>query len=421
MPKPSDLPAFLKYQSFRVEPGLYIVEPKGGRTYQARCRVDGQWHYTGTETADFQAAKQFAMRWVRQLRAGRAGYETVQQAADAYFDSIREPGKRAYHKATFAATREFWTPGMGRPSVVVADIDTPKLLEFTRWRQVQSPNGRSQNARITSNTMHKDLVTLRQILKFAVARGVISNVPLFPGVHIIGTIEKNVQPWLMPDEWKRLIAAANERINEAANIRTREQRTELRDFLLWMHATGLRVDEAAHMQVRDCTIKHAKAPWTSIDARTLPMYHQTRGVRGEQIAYRRKSKTEGLMQVRKPYVELRLRVSKTGPRVCQSRAYADAIFRRLAKDKAPTDLLFREHHRDAFRELLIAADLRENDYGVPRNSKCLRPTAISHWLLDYEGKIPLQWLAANCGTSIVMLQDHYLKRLGLAMDGSAWL
>ena len=36
-------------------------------------------------------------------------------------------------------------------------------------------------------------------------------------------------------------------------------------------------------------------------------------------------------------------------------------------------------------------------------------------------RIPLSWLAANVGTSITMLQQFYVKRLGLALDGSAWL
>lgn len=377
------------------------------------------------ETADFRQAAQFAREWFRGLKAGREGAETVQQAADAYVRSIRDDGKRAYHTATFAATKHFWTPGMGRPPVCVADITTPKLLEFVEWRQVQSPRGRSENTRITSSTLHKDLVTLRQIIKYAVARGVISRVPDFPGVHIVGSIENNPQPWLTPAEWEHLIAVAMQRIIEPPNVRTRDQRQELRDFLLFMHGTGLRVDEARALQVRDCTIKVAKtAPWQSIPAPAVEeaaAYGETRGVRGEQIEYRRsKAQGEALMQVRLPYVWIEVRESKTGPRPCQSRAYADAVFKRLAKDKQPTVLLFREHHRDAFRELLIAAGLRKNKYGRPRNLKCLRPTAISHWLID-KPTIPLQWLATNCGTSITMLQDFYVKRLGLAVDGSAWL
>ena len=48
-------------------------------------------------------------------------------------------------------------------------------------------------------------------------------------------------------------------------------------------------------------------------------------MRREHIEYRKRSKDEGLIRVRYPYVEIRVRVSKTGPRLSQLRAYADAV------------------------------------------------------------------------------------------------
>lgn len=410
--------AFEKYRSFRLETGLYLIEPVGGRTYQARARVEGQWRYVGTETADIKAAEQFAVRWFRHLHAGSEGHETVQQAADAYFKSIRDPGKRAYHSTTFKATKDYWSPGMGRPGVMVTEIDTPKLLAFVKWRQDQSPRGRSQNARITANTMHKDLVTLRQVLKYAVARGAIPRVPDFPGAHIIGSIERNPLPWLAPDEWKRLLKVADERIANAPNPRTERQRRELKDFLLFMHATAMRVDEAYGLQVRDVTVAYSEMVDPPADVELPKVFTSVveaftdgnRVARGKWV----------LQGVSMPYLKIQVRTSKTGARVCHSRVGIFATFERLSAGKEPTDPLFRERHRDGFRELLTAAKLRTNAHGLPRNAKCLRPTAISHWLLD-KPTIPLSWLAANSGTSIVMLQDFYVRRLGLALDGSAWL
>jgi len=398
---------FARYQSFTLEAGLYLVEPKGGRTYQARARVDGRWQYTGTETADYRAAEQFARRWFRQLKAGQDGHETIAQAATAYFESIRDPNKRKYHETKWEAVREFWSPGFDRKSIVVAAIDTPKILEFVQWRQKRTTLGRSANGQITANTLHKDLVTLRQILKFAVARGVISNVPVFPGAHIIGSIEANPQPWLTKDEWKRLMQVAADRIKAAPNTRTRAQRQELRDFCEFMLMTGLRVDEARKLQVRDVAIAYTDktAPGVIPAPTSKPFTKSRRNV---------------MVQFQHPYFRIRVRESKTGPRVCHSRIGGYLVLGRLTEGKAPTDRLFREHHRDSFRELLIAAGLRTNAYGLPRNTKCLRPTAISHWLLD-KPTIPLSWLAANCGTSITMLQSFYVKRLGLNLDGSAWL
>jgi integrase len=400
--------AFAANRTFKLERGLYLLEGKGSRTYAARAWVEGAWRYTNLGTADYAQASLAAVRWFRQIPAGKskATGETVQQAADAFLQSVPDEGKRANHAERWQAIRPFFAPGFGREALLVAEVDSPRLMRLVDWK-------RQQNQRVTPSTIRKDLVSVRQILKHAIFRGVINTLPVFPGAQQVGSVDSNPQPWLDKQEWKHLLTVANERINEAANVRTRRQREELRNFIQLMHATGLRVDEARHLQVRDCTVKLTEpVTWESIDVRTLPDE-----LRKDAIEAQR-NRAEKF--IRFPYVEIRLRQSKTGPRVCQSRAFADDVFRRLAKDKKPADPLFGEHHRDAFRELLTAANLRTNHHGRPRNAKCLRPTAISHWILD-RPTIPLSWLAANCGTSITMLQNFYIKRLGLALDGSAWL
>jgi hypothetical protein len=149
---------FAAERLFRVERGLYIREPKNGRTFQARCRIDGKWRTVGTDTTDFNAAEAFARRWYRQLHAGTDGHETIAQAADAFLKSIRDDDKRAYHQMKWEAVREFWSPGFDRPSALVTEVDSLKLVEFVQWRQARTTLGRSNNASITANTVHKDLV-----------------------------------------------------------------------------------------------------------------------------------------------------------------------------------------------------------------------------------------------------------------------
>lgn len=405
--------AFTANRTFTLERGLYLIEGKGGLNYTARAWRDGGWRYTNLGTANYQQATTAAVRWFRDLPAtrGKATGETMAQAAESFFQSVRNDDKRANHAERWQAIRPFFSPGFGRAEKCVSEVDSPLLMTLVDWK-------RQQNPRVSASTIRKDLVSVRQILKHAIMRGVISSLPTFPGAQQVGSIESNPQPWLDKKEWDHLLAVANERIDEASNVRTRQQREELRDWMLFMHATGLRVDEARHLQVRDCARKlAAPVSWDSVDLKALPP-----AIRKEAIEHMRRKTKEEKQQptVRFPYVEIKLRKSKTGPRVCQSRLFADDILERLAKGKKPTDPLFREHHRDAFRELLIASGLRENGYGHPRNAKCLRPTAISHWLID-RPTIPLSWLAANCGTSITMLQQFYVKRLGLALDGSAWL
>jgi hypothetical protein len=94
-------------------------------------------------------------------------------------------------------------------------------------------------------------------------------------------------------------------------------------------------------------------------------------------------------------------------------------FRSLVKRKnlKGTDKLFDEHHRDAFRELLIAAKLRSAN-GMKRNLKSVRCTGLMLWILA-EPNVNLQLLADNAGTSVQMLSQFYLKPLNVRLNREA--
>ena len=53
------------------------------------------------------------------------------------------------------------------------------------------------------------------------------------------------------------------------------------------------------------------------------------------------------------------------------------MFKRRSEGLKPHDRLWRTSQRDGFRELLIAVGLRYDAFGVERNLKSLRVTAIS--------------------------------------------
>jgi len=391
--------AFERNRTLTLQRGLYLLEQRAGTSYAARAWIDGGWKYTNLETSDYQKAERQALLWFRRLKP-TALSETMSTAMDSYLASIRDARKRTNHTWRWNAWREFFAPGMGRPDVRVDEIDSPKLLAFVEWRQSTTPN-------IKAQSLKKDLSTIRQCLKHAVMRGVIGIVPTFPGAHVLGRVVENPQPWLTKDEWSKLLKTAQERITDASNVRTRAQRTELLVFLHFMHATCMRVDEARHVRARDCVVKYTKAAPREVIER-----------RAREAGKRYKKGAIVALDVQLRYLEIVVHVSKTGPRTTLSRVIAPMVVDWIAARK-PGDLVFGEHHRDAFRELLIAANLRKTPYGL-RNAKSLRPTAISHWLIA-QPTIPLSWLAANVGTSITMLQQFYVKRLGLALDGLAWL
>jgi hypothetical protein len=112
------------------------------------------------------------------------------------------------------------------------------------------------------------------------------------------------------------------------------------------------------------------------------------------------------------YLEMRLQ-GKRGMRKSKFRPEAIAIFERVVKrgNLQPDDLLSAEHHRDGFRELLIAAGLRS----AGRNLKCPLSTGLMLTILR-NPRINLKLLAENAGTSVAMLDQFYLKRLTVDMD-----
>src|SRR5262245_1683138 len=128
--------AFARYRALRIERGLYLVEAKGGRTYAARCRIEGRWQYENLNTSDYRQAEQAALKWFRSLAAGKhSDGETMATAVTTYLDSIRDAGKRRNHHWRWQAMRDFWAPGMGRPPIFVADIDSPMLVAFVEWKR----------------------------------------------------------------------------------------------------------------------------------------------------------------------------------------------------------------------------------------------------------------------------------------------
>ncbi len=75
--------------------------------------------------------------------------------------------------------------------------------------------------------------------------------------------------------------------------------------------------------------------------------------------------------------------------------------------------VFPQHHRDAFRELLKAADLYTDAQGFTRNYKSLRATSISFALLEPSPN--LLAIARNAGTSLTMIDQFYARRLSSEM------
>jgi hypothetical protein len=115
-----------------------------------------------------------------------------------------------------------------------------------------------------------------------------------------------------------------------------------------------------------------------------------------------------------PYLVIDVQ-GKRGHRQAIAGGSAVTIFKRRSAGLTPTDRLWAHGQRDSFRELLIAAKLRTDAFGMERNLKSLRATAISFRILAQAPTPNLLMIARNAGTSVNMIDAFYARRLSAEM------
>lgn len=286
---------------------------------------------------------------------------TIGELWPSYQVTLRKTAKQ-YAKWRWEPIADVWRP------VSVRAVNARTFREFFVWRR-KGVKG------VGVNTLHKDCVLIRQILKYAVEQDLIERIPLIPSP---GRIVANPRPWLTRQEWTHLLAVSKQRIADAPNARTKRQRQDVHDFAIMMVGSMRRVDELRTLRFGDCGLAT-----TSNGELTLVM--RVEGKRGHRT-------------------------------VIGTWEAADVYGYRLhtPERQADTGLVFNgEHHRDGFRELLIATGLRvDQKTGFQRNLKSLRAIAISFRVL---AGADLLTIARNAGTSIAMIDQFYARRLTAEM------
>jgi hypothetical protein len=328
--------------------------------YQARAFIDGRQRGTSTKTTDIRTAYRVAESWYRQERRAGQGAAIDRLSvdpilADVYrgYVSALEKRKRPEVEKRWSPIEDFWK------NVRLIEIGPKTFRDFYVWRRRHTKD-------IGAHTLHKDNVLVRQVLKYGIEQEMLDRLPIIPKP---GKINTNPRPWLTESEWQHLRAVSRTRIDAArGNGRLLQQRIDTDHFMRFMVSSCGRVNEIRGVRFRDC-------------------------------CYR-------LSETGAGNVLICAVTGKSGPRNVV--ADADAVEIISAREGKPDEFVFSEHHRDCFRELLIAAKLRTDAEGLTRNFKSLRATAISRLVLA--GK-DLMFISRNAGTSIQMIDTYYAKRL----------
>jgi integrase len=129
---------------------------------------------------------------------------------------------------------------------------TPALVQDYRIHRHEDGKGRHGTIP-TRSTMHKDIVTLRQVLKSAMRNGWLDHMPdLSEPYRTSGKISHRA--WLSPEEYKQLYEATRRRVENPPKKRWKSSCEQAHDYVLFMANTGLRPDEASRLEFRDVSI-----------------------------------------------------------------------------------------------------------------------------------------------------------------------
>jgi integrase len=370
-----------------LEDGRLTIFKRSG-VYYARIRLASQkYFWRSLKTTDEQTA----------IRAGRKLLFQLEQRADQGLppksklfsavidDYVRYRERDHAHGKTsdgmlkqIVRVSKFWREYAG--AMPVEEIDDKVMREFIPWRRDYYSKFKilPKNAKLhpTDKTLQWDMMLGKAIIKWANEQGLRGNQSL-PTVTFTPK-KKRVRPAFEIPEYRRLWRTMYKRINYAKDDRTRRSRELLRDYVLVLANSGMRIGEANNLGIRD----------------VIP-FRDDKG----RVNYR--------FIVR----------GKTGERdVILRSAVASRVDKLLAKRRGedPNNFLFAMPDGskvitliDQLNSALKQAGIQKNGFGEKYSLYSLRHfyavTALRNGIGVFE-------VARNMGTSVQMIQEYYGKQ-----------
>ncbi|MGR9323364.1 tyrosine-type recombinase/integrase [Rhizobium leguminosarum] len=361
---------------------VLVYRRENSKRWQCSTRINGRNWRMSTGEDSLALAKEFAEDWFFRMRAKEKGgglkdQKTFKDAAKRYleeFDVVTGGTRnREYVGGNERRLRLYLVPFLGE--LGLSEVTAGKVQEYRVMRYNTSPEGKPP----AKNTLHQEIVTLRQVLKTAIRHGWLTHLPDLSMPY--RSAEKiSHRAWFSGDEYKRLYTATRNRVDRHENGRFQWHAEQLHDYVLFMANTGLRPDEANRLQYRDVEIV--------IDEET-----------GETIL---------LIQVR----------GKRGVGYCKSMPSAVFPFERLLQRNLPKpeDLIFTGSHVMMFNAILEEEGLKFDREGNRRTAYSLRHTYICLRLME---GADIYQVAKNCRTSVEMIEKYYASHISTSISAAA--
>jgi integrase len=385
---------------------VHIYKRPNSSSWQCASYLAGKNRRTTTKEDSLSMAKEIAEDWYLQLRGKLRDGELksgklFREAAKLYlreFDIITQ-GQRSptYARGQHARTNGHLIPFFG--NMVLPEITAGKINEYRihRLEECKAMRGKPP----ARNTMHQEIVTLRQIFKTALRRGWIDHLPDLSEPYRAPS-KISHRAWFSPEEYKQLYEATRKRAHDPKQPRFRWEAEQLHDYVLFSANTVLRPDDAMRLQFRDVSVIEDEGSGQTI------LEIEVRGKRG--VGYCKS--TAGAVR---PFERLKARTRPDGG-PGRSGSRTASIAKGEWHEPGPTDLLFPKWPRDLFNAILDEEKLRTDRDGRPRTAYSLRHTYICLRLLE---GADIYQIAKNCRTSVEMIEKYYAAHLKTQLDASA--
>ncbi len=398
-----------------MDGALHVYRRENSRYWQCSTYLSSRNHRQTTKEASLAAAKDFARDWymercVEDRQRRRGGVALLDSHAQpliagpgASTDGRRRqtPTGPSFEDAAKAFTSEFEIITLGERNAqyvssksdhirihllpffgttALKDITAGKVQEYRAHRQTSRVDPKTGKPKKPARaTLHSEMVTLRQVLKTANRKGWIVALPDMTAPYkTSGKISHRA--WFSPDEYKLLYKATGKRAKNPKKERWRTACEDMHDFVLFMVNSGLRPDEALHIQKRDIEI-------------------QQDGPNNERILH---------IAVR----------GKRGVGYCKTMPGAVLPFQRIVKrhNLQAENLLFPTIQRELFNAILAELNMKKDREGNPRTTYSLRHTYICFRLME---GADIYQIAKNCRTSVEMIEKYYAAHIKNMLDASA--
>ncbi|AXK79545.1 site-specific integrase [Pseudolabrys taiwanensis] len=369
---------------------VHLYKRPDARFWQCSTTVGGVRFRDSTKKDELSQAEDAAEEWYLELRSkfkrGELGElkqvnkeKTFREVAELFlreFKALTE-GHRSpiYVGGHERRVKKHLNPFMGDKPISQITSGLVQEYRVHRVEQCKAAGGKAP----ARNTIHQEIVVIRQVLKTALRHQWIAGLPDLSEPYRLNT-KVSHRAWFSPEEYRALYTETQAMAKKPPHRRYAREYAQLHDFILFMANTGLRPDEAARLEYRDVSVVDDDRSGETI------LVIECRGKRGY------------------------------GP--CKSTANAVPIFRRLQKrnQPQPTDRIFPSLQRDLFNRILEKLKLKYDREGRPRTFYSLRHTYISFRLLEGANVLQIAW---NCRTSVDMIEKYYAAHIKTRLDASA--